>query len=156
MHRLIDAAIALLTRIPLAATSFFIYAHTLTPPALDAEIRSIVRLEDLEVFVEVMTMRLKQHLDFEAVQAMLRCFMQVHTDVLIANGVRSTADGVANVVGMEVDPEQDADAELDEGAGLREAVRKLIVEQYRESARVLDLLDYCTGVLAFVRDIPLV
>lgn len=128
------------------------YAHALTPPALDAEIRSLVSMEDLQLFIEVMTLRLRSHLDFEAVQAMLKAFVQVHADVLIANGVsvhESAQDGF--VLGADEAQEED-----EEASALREVVQELIIHQHQESARVLDLLDYCTGVLSFVRDIPLV
>jgi U3 small nucleolar RNA-associated protein 21 len=48
------------------------------------------------------------------------------------------------------------DGELaDEGETLAEALRLLLVEQHREGTRVMELLEYCMGSLAFVRDLPL-
>ncbi|KDN39399.1 WD40 repeat-like protein [Tilletiaria anomala UBC 951] len=137
------------------ASSFFYYVHALTPPALDAEIRSLASFDDLRLFIDVMTLRLQAHLDFEAVQAMLRVFLQIHSDLLIANGVTLATQELSGDTPMGTDGD-DVNESSEEATALRHSIRALIVQQHLESARVLDLLDFNLGTLSFVRDIPLV
>ncbi|KAJ3511888.1 hypothetical protein NLJ89_g3846 [Agrocybe chaxingu] len=103
--------------------SFFNYAKMLSPAALDLEIRSLVTLDSLSLFINALTQRLQSHRDFEAVQAMQNVFLRIHADVLLAN------------------PEMLSDLEE-----LREV-------QQKESRRVLELIASSLGVLGFVRDI---
>lgn len=130
--------------------ALFLYLHTLSPPALDAEIRSLVRLQDITRFLHCMTRRLEQHRDFDAVQAMVAVALRVHGDVIVENGIKN------DQLVMEVDGSSDDEAADFEGTAVAEALRQLMAEQYRESNRVLDLVQYCVGTLAFVRDMPLV
>ncbi|KAK0527960.1 rRNA-processing protein utp21 [Tilletia horrida] len=133
----------------------FQYLHALSTPALDLEIRSLSRLTDLTNFLRAMTLRLRAHLDYEAVQAMLAVFVRVHGDVLIAHGVRPKALEGGEDGEMQVEEPTEGDEEA-EGRALAEAVRQVLVELHAESSRVMELLDYCLGSLALIRDIPLV
>lgn len=118
--------------------ALFLYLHSLAPPGLDSEIRSLVRLADVTAFLKCMTRRLQQHLDYDAIQAMVAVALQIHAHLITQNGVQV---GVA--------------AESSDSEQLGSALRELMVEQYREGNRVLELLQYCIGSLAFVRDLPL-
>lgn len=132
--------------------SLFVYLHSLTPPALDSEIRSLFRLTDVTAFLQCMTKRLKQHLDYDAVQAMISIALKIHSSFIIENGVK-VVDGKYGDTTM-VDTETSLE-QSEEGLQLGQAVRELMVEQYKEGNRVLELLQYCMGSLAFVRDLPL-
>jgi U3 small nucleolar RNA-associated protein 21 len=123
--------------------ALFVYLNALSPPALDSEIRSLARLEDLTCFLNCMTRRLQQHLDYDAVQAMVSVALKIHGDMIAMNGTKPDATITDN---------KDAD-ESDQLGG---AMRALMAEQYREGNRLLDLVQYCMGSLAFVRDMPLV
>ncbi|TEB25911.1 Utp21-domain-containing protein [Coprinellus micaceus] len=102
---------------------FFNYAKALSPAALDLEIRSLLSLESLTLFMHALTQRLKSHRDFEAVEAMMKVFLQVHGEVLIENGEE-----------------------------LGEAMRELEGVHRKESQRVLELVTSSLGTLGFVRD----
>jgi U3 small nucleolar RNA-associated protein 21 len=102
--------------------SFFNYAKTLSPAALELELRSLVTIDDLSLFINALTQRLLSHRDFEAVQALQAVFLRMHGEVLIAN------------------PEIRLKLE-----GLREVQRK-------ESQKVLELIASSLGTLGFVRD----
>lgn len=135
----------------------FVYLHSLSPPALDGDIRaSLGRVVDITRFLRVLTARLRQKRDYEAVQAMLAVLLRVHGDVIVANGVKPS---VVIADQMIIDGEQhddNDDVEVnEEGRELGQALRELIVEQNKEGQRVMELLDYCTGSLAFVRNVPL-
>lgn len=114
----------------------FVYLHALTTPALDAEIRSLVYPRDVARFMQCMSRRMSQHLDFDAVQAMVAVALRVHADIIVENASH--------------------DAQDEDGVALAEALRSLMTEQHRESSRILDLTQYCMGSLAFIRDMPLV
>lgn len=101
--------------------SFFEYLKALSPSACDLEIRSLVSLDHLELFLTALTGRLRSHRDFEAVQAFLSVFLTVHGDVLIAN---------------------------DE---LRAGLEALQVEQRKESGRLMELISYSLGTLGFLK-----
>lgn len=102
--------------------AFFNYAKMLSPAALDLELRSLMTLDILGLFLNALTQRLRSHRDFEAVQAMQNVFLRMHGDVLIAN--------------------QELNSELD----------KLVEVQRKESQRVLELITSSLGTLGFVRD----
>lgn len=101
--------------------AFFEYIKALSPSAVDLEIRSLVSLDHLSAFMSALLGRLRSHRDFEAVQAFLTVFLQVHGDVLIAN------------------PE------------LRGQLERLEDEQKKESKRLLELISYSLGTLSFLR-----
>lgn len=102
--------------------TFFKYAKTLSPAALELELRSLVTMDSLSLFINALTRRLLSHRDFEAVQALQNVFLRMHGDVLIVN------------------PEMQH--KLEE---LREVQRK-------ESQKVLELIASSLGTLGFVRD----
>jgi U3 small nucleolar RNA-associated protein 21 len=101
--------------------AFFTYMKALSPSAVDLEIRSLVSLDHLGAFLAALLGRLRSHRDFEAVQAFLAVFLNVHGDVLIAN------------------PE------------LRGTLERLDAAQKKEGARLAELLSYSLGTLAFLR-----
>lgn len=101
--------------------SFFEYIKALSPSAVDLEIRSLVSLEHLSAFLSALLGRLRSHRDFEAVQAFLSVFLNVHGDVLIAN------------------------------SELRSLLERLEKEQKREANRLQELISYSLGTLAFLR-----
>ncbi|KAF8197530.1 Utp21 specific WD40 associated putative domain-containing protein [Pholiota molesta] len=102
--------------------AFFNYAKMLSPAALDLELRSLMTLDILGLFLNALTQRLQSHRDFEAVQAMQNVFLRMHGDVLIAN------------------------SELNSG------LDRLVEVQRKESQRVLELITSSLGTLGFVRD----
>ncbi|KAF9477557.1 Utp21-domain-containing protein [Pholiota conissans] len=102
--------------------AFFSYTKMLSPAALDLELRSLLSLDNLALFLNALTQRLTSHRDFEAVQAMQNVFLRMHGDVFIAN------------------PE------------LQSELEKLAEVQRRESQRVLELITSSLGTLGFVRD----
>ncbi|KAF8635533.1 hypothetical protein AX17_003916 [Amanita inopinata Kibby_2008] len=103
--------------------NFFSYMKTLSPAALDLEIRSLVSLDAIQAFINALTQRLLSHRDFEAVQAFQSVFLRMHGEVLIGN--------------ME----------------LRQRLERLEAVQRKESQRVVELLSSSLGTLGFVRDI---
>lgn len=103
--------------------AFFNYTKMLSPPALDLELRSLVTLKNLSLFVNALTRRLQSHRDFEAVQAMQNVFLKIHGELFVAN------------------PE------------LRGQLEKLAETQKKESQKVLDLLASSLGTLDFVRSV---
>ena len=104
-----------------ADTFFFTYAKSLSPSALDLEIRSLSSLDHLARFLHALTARLKSHRDFEAVQALLSCFLSVSADLLISNEEL--------LLGLE----------------------ELKAEQESESKRLRELVGYAMGTLNFLR-----
>ena len=101
---------------------FYAYVKTLSPPAIDLELRSLVTLDDQRLFLTALIQRLKSHRDFEAVQAFQNVFLRLHGDVLVAN------------------------------EEVREELLRLREVQRVESERVLELLASSLGTLGFVRD----
>lgn len=102
--------------------TLFSYAKTLSPAAIDLELRTLVSLDHLRLFMHALTRRLRSRRDFEAVQTFQHVFLRMHSDVIIAN---------------------------DE---LSEALQELKAAQEQESVRVLELITSGLGVLSFVRD----
>ncbi|KAF8912114.1 Utp21-domain-containing protein [Gymnopilus junonius] len=102
--------------------NFFNYMKMLSPAALDLELRSLVTLNSLSLFINALTQRLHSHRDFEAVQAIQNVFLRMHGDVLIAK------------------PEMQAELE------------QLNLVQQKESRRILELIASSLGTLGFVRD----
>ena len=94
----------------------------LSPAALDLELRSLMTLDSLSLFMHALTQRLLSHRDFEAVQAMQNVFLRMHGDVFVAN------------------------------TELQDALESLVQVQQRESRRVLELISSSLGTLGFVRD----
>ncbi|KAN0061776.1 rRNA-processing protein utp21 [Thecaphora frezii] len=127
--------------------AFFLYLSTLSVPALDVEIRSLTLPADLALFLDVLTRRLEEHLDFEAVQAMLALFLRIHSDVLIQNGVVPPS-----LLGGGGEGEVEVD---EEASTLAKAVARCIAAHQREGRRLVDLLEHCLGTLSFLRGLPM-
>ena len=102
--------------------NFFNYAKMLSPAALELELRSLVTIEDLSLFINALSRRLLSHRDFEAVQALQAVFLRMHGEVLIAN------------------PE------------IKPKLEELMEVQRKESQKVLELIASSMGTLGFVRD----
>ncbi|KZP01180.1 Utp21-domain-containing protein [Calocera viscosa TUFC12733] len=102
---------------------FFSYVKSLSPAAIDLELRSITSLAHLALFLHALTQRLSTHRDFEAVQTFVNVFLRIHGDVLIAN------------------------------EELASPLQKLAEVQKRESERVLELITSSLGTLSFVRQV---
>jgi len=102
---------------------FFNYAKTLTPAAMDLEVRSLVTIENLQSFMVALIQRLRSRRDFEAVQTYQNVFLRIHGEVLVAN------------------PE------------LLDIMEKLLSVQKMESERVLELVTSSLGTLNFVREV---
>lgn len=103
--------------------TFFDYTKMLSPATLDLELRSLVTLDNVSLFINALTRRLQSHRDFEAVQAMQNVFLKMHGELFIANHE------------------------------LRSQLEKLAETQKKESQRVLDLLASSLGTLDFVRSV---
>ncbi|KAJ7063493.1 Utp21 specific WD40 associated putative domain-containing protein [Mycena amicta] len=101
---------------------FFGFVKSLSPAAIDLEIRSLVTLDSLKLFAVALTRRLASRRDFEAVQTFQNVFLRVHSDVIVEN------------------PE------------LQEVLNELQETQRKESERVLGLLASALGTLGFVRE----
>ena len=101
----------------------FNYAKTLTPAAMDLEIRSLVTIDNLKSFMVALIQRLRSRRDFEAVQTYQNVFLRIHGEVLVAN------------------PE------------LLETMERLLSVQKAESERVMDLVTSSLGTLDFVREV---
>ncbi|KAJ7172308.1 Utp21 specific WD40 associated putative domain-containing protein [Mycena filopes] len=102
--------------------AFFNLAKTLSPAAIDLELRSLVMLDSLKAFIIALTQRLKSRRDFEAVQAFQNVFLKMHAEVIVEN------------------PE------------LQDSLNVLMSMQRRESERVLELIASSLGTLGFVRE----
>ncbi|KAJ7174015.1 Utp21 specific WD40 associated putative domain-containing protein [Mycena crocata] len=101
---------------------FFSFAKTLSPAAIDLELRSLVMLDSLRTFVVALRQRLVSRRDFEAVQTFQNVFLRMHADVIVEN------------------PE------------LQDELDTLMQVQKKESERVLELIASSLGTLGFVRE----
>ncbi|KAG0705974.1 Utp21 specific WD40 associated putative domain-containing protein [Suillus ampliporus] len=102
--------------------TLFDYIKSLSPAAIDVELRSLVSFNSLQQFLRAIKRRLQSHLDFEAVQTLQNVVLRMHADAII------------------------------ESEGLRAELEELLKVQKKESGRVLDLLASSLGTLGFVRD----
>ncbi|RDW77766.1 Utp21-domain-containing protein [Coleophoma cylindrospora] len=109
-------------------TAFVDHLKTLSPSAADLEIRSLnpgegdVESDELVNFVNALTSRLVQKRDYELVQAWMTVFLRLHSETI-------THDD-----------------------RLVEALRLWKQHQESEGARLGDLVGYCSGVVAFMRN----
>ena len=101
---------------------FFLFTKSLSPAAVDLELRLLNTLESLRLFIRALIQRLLSHRDFEAVQTFQNVFLRIHADVILEN------------------PE------------LQEELTKLKEIQRKESERILELIASSLGTLSFVRD----
>lgn len=90
---------------------------------MELEIRSLVTIENLKLFMVAIIQRLQSRRDFEAVQTYQNIFLRIHGEVLVAN------------------PE------------LLQTMERLLSVQKVESERVLDLVTSSLGTLDFVREV---
>ncbi|KAJ1309936.1 hypothetical protein OPQ81_006695 [Rhizoctonia solani] len=104
-------------------SALFALAQSMSPAALDLEIRSLSTIDDMALFMHVLTQRLKSHRDFEAVQTYLAVFLRLHGDILT------------------------------EHEELRSAMESLNQIHKQESERILELVDAGLGTLGFIRGI---
>ncbi|KAI6028634.1 Utp21 specific WD40 associated putative domain-containing protein [Pisolithus orientalis] len=100
----------------------FDYIKSLSPAAIDVELRSLVTLHHHRQFLCALKQRLLSHRDFEAVQTLQNVFLRLHGDVLVEN------------------------------AELQSELEDLLELQKKESTRILELLSSSLGTLAFVRE----
>ncbi|KAH6918289.1 Utp21 specific WD40 associated putative domain-containing protein [Coprinopsis sp. MPI-PUGE-AT-0042] len=105
-----------------AYDEFFNYAKSLSPAALDLEIRQLVTIQSLDEFMNALTQRLKSRRDFEAVESFLNVFLRVHGEVIVQN------------------------------EEVLEGLERLREVHAKESKRVLELVASSLGTLGFVRD----
>ncbi|KAF7363589.1 WD-REPEATS-REGION domain-containing protein [Mycena sanguinolenta] len=61
------------------------FAKTLSPAAIDLELRSLVMLDTLKTFIVALTQRLKSRRDFEAIQTFQNVFLRMHAEVIVEN-----------------------------------------------------------------------
>ena len=106
----------------LSDEGFFNFSKTLSPAAIDLELRSLVTLQSLQLFLNALKQRLLSHRDFEAVQTFQNVFLRIHGDIIVAH--------------------QELQSDLEELLGV----------QHKESQRVLELIASSLGTLGFVRD----
>ncbi|CEL51962.1 hypothetical protein RSOLAG1IB_00499 [Rhizoctonia solani AG-1 IB] len=104
-------------------SALFALAQSMSPAALDLEIRSLSTIDDMGLFMHALTQRLKSHRDFEAVETYLAVFLRIHSDILT------------------------------EHEELRSAMEALDRIHKQESQRILELVDAGLGTLGFIRGI---
>ncbi|SPO27880.1 related to UTP21 - U3 snoRNP protein [Ustilago trichophora] len=141
-------------------SGFFIYLETLSTPQLDVEIRSLTATEDLVAFLTMLLKRLKQHRDFEAVQALLATLLKVHSDLILQtfnpeSDKEGDDDADENMMADDDDEDEFGAADDEEVKKLKVVIKKLIRAQVAESNRLNGLLDHCLGTLAFLRGLPM-
>jgi U3 small nucleolar RNA-associated protein 21 len=107
----------------LSDEDFFHYAKSLSPAAIDLEIRTLVTIDHLRTFLHALDQRLRSRRDFEVVQTFQNVFLRMHGDVAIAN---------------------------EELLPSLEALRRT---QKQESERLFDLIASSLGTLSFIRDV---
>ncbi|KAI6109594.1 Utp21 specific WD40 associated putative domain-containing protein [Pisolithus sp. B1] len=100
----------------------FDYIKSLSPAAIDVELRSLVTLDHHRQFLRALKQRLLSHRDFEGIQTLQNVFLRLHGDVLVEN------------------------------VELQLELKELLELQKKESARILELLSSSLGTLAFVRE----
>ncbi|KAN0077061.1 Utp21 specific WD40 associated putative domain containing protein [Tylopilus felleus] len=100
----------------------FDYIKSLSPAAIDIELRLLTTLVHLRQFMHALKQRLQSHKDFEAVQTLQNVFLQMHGEILIDNGE------------------------------LLSELEELLEIQEKGSERILELGASSLGTLGFVRD----
>ena len=145
----------ILTNYPLLTDdALFTLIKTLSPPALDAELRSMTAPAHQARLLRALTQRLRARRDFEAVQAVMGVVLKVWGESLVGSAtpaswnVRAPLDGggsgATNGRGlMSVD---------DDAEELRDALVELKEVQAKESERVLGLVAASLGTLGFIRE----
>lgn len=108
------------------------YLSTLPPSAADAEIRSLANFDEMTIFIQGLTARLRQKRDYELVQTWMSVFLKCYSGELVGAG-------------------KESDADEEDRARLREALREWKEVQGREGKRLGELVGYCSGVLGWLR-----
>ncbi|KAF8682478.1 Utp21 protein [Rhizoctonia solani] len=101
-------------------SALFALAQSMSPAALDLEIRSLSAIDDMELFMHALTQRLKSHRDFEAVETYLAVFLRIHSDILTEHDeLRSAMEALDRVHKQESQRILElVDAGLETGRGL--------------------------------------
>lgn len=124
-------------------TPFIEYLKSLSPAKADLEIRSLDPRNregaenELAIFVQALTARLKQKLDFELVNTWMAVFLRLHGDTIEAVTASPTDIGDDEAVNVNLP--------------LQNALSEWKVEQEREGKRLADLVSYCRGIVGFLR-----
>lgn len=137
----------LLTSVSGADEAFFNRLLSLTPSALDVEIRSLATERELILFTKALTARLHSRKDFEAVQAVMNVFLTAHSEVLIGEG-QDPAFGS----GMEEDGEGGEKG----GDELKGALQEMLDAQIKETKAIGNLVRSSLGMVAWARGVPVV
>ena len=104
----------------------FAHLKSLTPPAIDLELRTSLVLPSAQLlFIHALTQRLRSHRDFEAVQALLAVFLRLYGEIVVGEG--------------------------DDGEG-RRVLEDLLEVQRAEAGRVMRMVTASLGTLSFVRE----
>ncbi|QSL65323.1 hypothetical protein MERGE_002633 [Pneumocystis wakefieldiae] len=109
-------------------TKFISHLKTLNPSSIDFEIRSLSLdslFSEIIWFLDALTQSLKRRIDFEFIQICMAKFLNIHGDIFIEN------------------PNNDA---LQQSLVNWEKEHKII------SIKLKKLVDYCSGVLSFIRN----
>lgn len=129
---------------PPSDEAFFARLFSLTPSALDVEIRSLATERELILFIEALTARIKSRRDFEAVQAVMNVFLSAHSEVLIGEGESA---------GMDEDGINGEGHDTDE---VKEALTALLDAQAKETKAIGHLVRSSLGMVAWARGVPVV
>ena len=149
LYTLPPSFLSYIANIPLLADDpLFTLIKTLSPPALDAELRSMTAPAHQARLLRALTQRLRARRDFEAVQAVMGVVLKVWGESLVGSAtpaswsVRAPLDGGGSGP-MNVD---------DDAEELRDALAELREVQAKESERVLGLVAASLGTLGFIRE----
>lgn len=124
--------------------AFFTRLFSLTPSALDVEIRSLATENELILFIKALTARLKSRKDFEAVQAVMNVFLTAHSEVLIGEGEEPSFGD---------DMEEDGTKGADD---LKKALQDMLDVQVKETKAIGNLVRSSLGMVAWARGVPVV
>lgn len=128
--------------------AFFSRLFSLTPSALDVEIRSLATERELILFIQALTCRLKSRKDFEAVQAVMNVFLTAHSEILLGEG----NEGIFGA-NMDEDGNEGVEIEHDE---LKDALQAMLDAQIRETKAIGNLVRSSLGMVAWARGVPVV
>jgi U3 small nucleolar RNA-associated protein 21 len=96
---------------------------SLSPPAVELELRLLITLHLQSKFLRALTRRLRSHKDFEMVQTLLAVFLKLHGESMIEN--------------ME----------------MREGLEELLLVMKSENTKLRSLVMKNLGMLSFIREI---
>ncbi|TRM62583.1 Utp21 specific WD40 associated putative domain-containing protein [Schizophyllum amplum] len=123
--------------------SLFTIIKTLSPAALDAELRTIILPAQQARLLHALTQRLRARRDFEAVQAVMGVVLKVWGESLV--GGMGTFGATRRPLDASMDDE-------DTSEDLHAALAELRAVQAKESERVLGLVAASLGTLGFIRE----